>query len=153
MEKKYHCLEDFSVRFVETDAAGLVHFTNFLRWAENAESDFFRTYGAAMMKKDAAGTLCGFPRVAVNINYRTPARYADLIRVRIRPESHPEATSRSLSWEFRISRVEKDNAEALLAHGTWKTVFAKIDINGNVEAGTVLPEDIFYAVKNFFEKN
>lgn len=153
MEKKYHSPDDFCVRFAETDAAKLAHFTNFLRWAENAEGDFFRTYGASLIKKDATGTLHGFPRVSVKIDYRAPARYADRIRVRIRPQTFPPAGARSIDWEFQISRIEKNNTETLLACGSWKTVFAEIDTHGNVKAGNTLPDDILIAVKNFFDKS
>ncbi|MBR6797939.1 MAG: hypothetical protein IKM45_04545 [Opitutales bacterium] len=153
MEKKYHTPDDFCVRFAETDSAKLAHFTNFLRWAENAEGDFFRTYGASLIKKDATGVLHGFPRVSVKIDYRAPAHYADRIRVRIRPQMFPPEGSRSIDWEFQISRIEKNNTETLLAYGSWKTVFATIDAHGNVKAGNALPDDTFAALKKFFGKS
>lgn len=149
----FHTLEDFSVRFSETDAAGLVHFTNFLRWAENAEGDFFRKYDLCLLEKNSAETLCGFPRVSVRIDYRAPARYADCIRVKIRPQELPEENSRSLNWEFQIFRIESDRTEKLLALGSWSTVFAEIDFHGNTRAGKSVPAQVRNAIKTFLQKS
>lgn len=152
VDAPFYTLDDFSVRFAETDAAGLVHFTHFLRWAENAEGDFFRTSGLSVLQKNDAGTLSGFPRVAVRANFCAPARYADRIRVQIRPQASPEENARSLSWEFRIFRVETDETQTLLAEGTWKTVFALISRDGKIQGGNNIPEYVVKAVKNFFYK-
>ena len=152
VETPFYTLEDFSVRFAETDAAGLVHFTHFLRWAENAEGDFFRTRGLSVLEKTGAGTLSGFPRVAVRANFCAPARYADRIRAQIRPQFCPEENARSLSWEFRIFRVETDESQTLLSDGTWKTVFASVSRDGKIQGGNNIPDNIVQAVKNFFYK-
>lgn len=153
MEIPFYTSDDFSVRFAETDAAGLVHFTHFLRWAENAEGDFFRRRGLSVLKKNEAGTQLGFPRVSVRADFHAPARYADCIRVKIRPQTLPEKDSRSLFWEFRIFRAETNGGETLLSTGTWKTVFAGINPDGNVRVENRIPFEIYTAVKNFFSKN
>lgn len=145
---KYHCLEDFSVRFAETDTAGIVHFTNFLRWAENAESDFFRKHGSSLIEKTDAETQVGWPKVGVSANYKSPARYADCIRVKIRPAALPPPKARSIFWEFAVFRVETDGAETLLADGAWKSVFAEIDGNGNVRVGNAIPAPVLAAIQS-----
>lgn len=152
VKEEFYTLEAFSVRFSETDAAGLVHFTNFLRWAENAEADFFRANGLSVLTKNSAGTLFGFPRVAVHASYFAPARYADRIFVRIRPNVFPEDGARSLSWCFRVFRAERGGAETLLAEGGWKTVYAEIDSAGRIRSGNVVPVEVLSAVRNFFLK-
>ena len=36
------------VEFVDTDMAGIVHFTNFFRYMEQAEAEFFRSQGHSL---------------------------------------------------------------------------------------------------------
>ncbi len=147
---KFHTLEDFSVRMSETDAAGLVHFSHFLRWAENAEGDFFRKNGLSVFEKTAAGTCVGWPRVAAEIRFLAPARYADRIRVRIRPEVFPPNGARSIRWRFEISRAEKNGSETPLANGAWTSVFAEIGGNAEISVKPTLPSEFLSAVKSFF---
>lgn len=150
MELRFYTIKDFSVRFAETDAAGLVHFTHFFRWAENAEGDFFREHGLSVLQKNETGALSGFPRVAVQANFCAPARYADCIRVQIRPQVLPVDGARSLSWEFRIFRAEASGGQTLLATGSWTTVFATIAADGRIRSGGSVPAEVSEAVKNFF---
>lgn len=144
---KYHVLEDFHVRFSETDAAGVVHFSNFLRWAENAEGDFFRKNGLSLIVKDDAGAHIGWPKVNVFTNFKAPARYADCIRVKIRPQETPSPSAHGIAWEFIVCRVEKDGAEAVLAEGGWKSVFAVIDASGKIRLGDGIPASVLVAIE------
>lgn len=138
----------------ETDAAGLVHFSHFLRWAEDAEGDFFRKNGLTVFGKTAAGTRLGFPRVSVGADFRAPARYADRIRVRIRPRAFPRPEARSIEWQFEILRVEDGGAgTTLLAAGTWTSVFAEISADGKTVSARALPDDVVAAVKKLFSVN
>lgn len=147
---KFHALEDFAVRMSETDAAGVVHFTHFLRWAENAEGDFFRKNGLKIFEKTAAGTRFGWPRVAVRADFRAPARYADVIRVRVRPAAFPPESARGVEWAFEIFRVGSAGETTLLASGTWTSVFAEIAPSGKMSAAPSVPADVRAALKTFF---
>lgn len=149
---KFHTLEDFAVRMSETDAAGVVHFSHFLRWAENAEGDFFRKNGLKIFGKTAAGTHFGWPRVSVRFDFRAPARYADSIRVRIRPAAFPPENARSVEWRSEIFRVGNAGDLLLLATGTWTSVFAEIDDGAKMRAAAALPAEIRAALKTFFEE-
>ena len=55
------------IEFSETDMAGLVHFSNFFRYMETAERDFFEAAGVELINTQP-GKLVGWPRV------RAPAR-------------------------------------------------------------------------------
>jgi len=146
----FHTLPDFLVRFSETDAAGLVHFTNFLRWAENAECAFFRANGLKIFEKTTTGTAIGFPRVSVKTEFRAPAHYADRIRVKIRPSEFPSPESRAVEWAYEIFRIEKNDEQTLLATGTWTSVFAEIEANGVVRTKKNLPPALLSALKKTF---
>jgi acyl-CoA thioesterase FadM len=43
------------VEFHETDAAGITHFSNFYRWTEVCEYEWFRALGLSMMETSRGG--------------------------------------------------------------------------------------------------
>jgi acyl-CoA thioesterase FadM len=51
------------VQFSETDAAGIVHFSNFFRYFEDAEHALWREAGGSILDRDSA---IGWPRVAAS---------------------------------------------------------------------------------------
>ena len=50
------------VEFVETDAAGIAHYSSFYHYMEEAEHAFLRSIGRSIIMYDDNGRL-GFPRV------------------------------------------------------------------------------------------
>ena len=70
------------VEFSETDAAGIVHFSNFFRYMESAEHAFFRSLGYSVMMRHFDPPL-GFPRVHVSCDYKSPLRFEDLVEVHL----------------------------------------------------------------------
>ncbi len=69
------------VQFYELDGAGIVHFSNFLRYVEEAEHAFWRHAGLNIAEVESD---LGFPRVNVSCDYHRPLRYADEFDVHIR---------------------------------------------------------------------
>lgn len=140
---KFHILAPFRVRFSETDMAGVVHFSQILRWVENAESDFFREHKLEFAAQNqAAGTLAGWPRAGIEVRFLAPARYNDEIRVEIRPASVPAENSGTILWEFRVFAVEPAGTLRNIAQGTWTTVFAQIDVfSGKIKKMHQLPQN------------
>ena len=102
------------VNFSETDMAGIVHFANFYRWMEEAEHDYFRSVGLRIMEKQTDGTFVGWPRVSASCHFDAPARYEDVIEVRIVVE---RVGFKSLTFSVEFWR-----GETRLAHGKLKTV-------------------------------
>ena len=49
------------VEFGDTDMAGIVHFSNFFRYMESAETAFLRARGLSVAWRDG-GVRYGFPR-------------------------------------------------------------------------------------------
>ena len=70
------------VEFAETDMAGIVHFSNFFRYMETAEHEFFRSLGLSL-HKDEDGQVEGWVRVHAACDYVSPARYQDLLEIRL----------------------------------------------------------------------
>jgi len=68
------------VQFYEVDSAGIVHFSWFFRYMEEAEHALWRDAGLSIAM---AGTDIGFPRVATSFDYNRPLRFEDEFDVRI----------------------------------------------------------------------
>ena len=66
------------VQFYETDTAGIVHFSWFYRYMEEAEHAMWRAAGLSIVPRDAA---IGFPRVAASFDFYKPLRFEDEFEV------------------------------------------------------------------------
>jgi acyl-CoA thioester hydrolase len=69
------------VQFAETDMAGMVHFSQYFRYMEEAEHAMWRHAGLSIA---SLGDDLRFPRVAASFEYRTPLRFEDEFEVVIR---------------------------------------------------------------------
>ncbi|MCG3178555.1 MAG: putative esterase [Phycisphaerae bacterium] len=70
------------VAFNETDMAGVMHFSNFLRWLEDAEHAFFRSLGLSI-ESESDGRRISWPRVSVNCDFSGSARFQDELEIRL----------------------------------------------------------------------
>jgi acyl-CoA thioester hydrolase len=73
------------VRYAETDQMGVVHHANYLIWFEAARTEFIRELGFPYARIEEEGFL--LPVLEVNCLYKQPARYDDLIEIRVFPTS------------------------------------------------------------------
>jgi YbgC/YbaW family acyl-CoA thioester hydrolase len=69
------------VLFHETDMAGVVHFSCFFRYMEEAEHAMWRAVGLSIAPP---GAEIGWPRVAASCEFRRPLRFEDEFEVRLR---------------------------------------------------------------------
>jgi acyl-CoA thioester hydrolase len=86
-----------SVLFHETDLAGMVHFSNYFRYMEEAEHALWR---AAGMRIDGA-TEIGWPRVSAAFDYRSPLFFEDQFTVAVRLHA---VTKRTIQYSFVVTR-------------------------------------------------
>jgi YbgC/YbaW family acyl-CoA thioester hydrolase len=89
------------VEFSETDAAGIVHFSNFFRYMESVEHAFFRSLGHSVMLKDHQPPL-GFPRVHAECDYQSPLRFEDLVEMHLLVR---EKKPKSISYQIRFRNL------------------------------------------------
>jgi acyl-CoA thioester hydrolase len=89
------------VTFADTDMAGIAHFTSVLRWVEEAEAAWWRSHGRALCEHEPDGTIVGWPKVAVSVEYHAPIHFEDLLAVTLAVERDGR-TSRT--WSFTIER-------------------------------------------------
>lgn len=71
------------IEFVETDMAGIVHFSNFFRFMEATEHDFFRSLGIFLHEQSAI-SLRGFARVHAECDYQRPLRLYDEVEIQLK---------------------------------------------------------------------
>jgi YbgC/YbaW family acyl-CoA thioester hydrolase len=88
------------VAFAETDMAGVVHFSCYLKYMEEAEHAMWRDAGLSIVPDDAE---IGFPRVAASVEYHAPLRFEDVFQVDVRIE---KLSRRSITYAFVVSRGE-----------------------------------------------
>src|SRR5215471_12491003 len=89
------------VEFSETDMAGIVHYSNFFRYMEIAEHEFFRALGFSVWPRPADPPV-GWPRVHAECDYRQPLRFEDEFEVQMLVN---RKRNRSLGYQFRFRKL------------------------------------------------
>lgn len=69
-----------SVQYYETDAMGIVHHSNYIRWMEETRSDFLLQSGTSIREIEDLGLL--MPVLEVSCKYQTPATFGDTVKIR-----------------------------------------------------------------------
>ena len=93
-------IEKLRVRWVDTDASGIIHYTAAFRYFEAAEWELFRKVGVPLRPH---AQDFGLPRVAVNATFHAPLRADDEIAVHIRVE---RLGATSMTFTLEIFREE-----------------------------------------------
>ena len=86
------------VMFHETDSAGIVHFSNYFRYMEEAEHGLWRAIGLSIARAELG---VGFPRVAASFEYHRPLRFEDEVDIQVRIVS---ISNRSMKYSCTITR-------------------------------------------------
>ena len=118
------------VQFYETDAVGIVHFSWFPRYLEEAEHDMWRAAGLSIHAPEAR---YGWPRVALTFDYFAPLRFEDVFEVTIRIA---ELGARSIRYSGEITR-----GTTRIAAGTITIACVERAADGLVRS-TALPEAV-----------
>jgi acyl-CoA thioester hydrolase len=92
------------VEFSDTDMAGIMHFSNFFRFMEAAETAFMRSLGLSVVLSTCGLDVC-LPRVHAECDYQLPLRFEDEVSVHLLVE---RKGMRTLTYQFRFSKL---NAE------------------------------------------
>jgi acyl-CoA thioester hydrolase len=73
-----HSME-VKIYYEDTDCGGVVYYANYLRYMERARTEYLASKGYAVKKLMDEGTI--FMVLRVEIDYRSPARYGDIIEI------------------------------------------------------------------------
>lgn len=109
------------VEFHHTDAAGIVHFSQFFLYMEEVEHEFLRSRGLSVMMRDAEGVL-SWPRVSARCDYTNTVRFEDLLDVELEIARLGE---KSVTFAFRFAHQEHE-----IALGQVTTVCCRIESDG-----------------------
>jgi YbgC/YbaW family acyl-CoA thioester hydrolase len=102
------------VEFSDTDLAGIVHFSNFYKYMEQAEHAFFRSLGLDILNQQEDGSIISWPRVSAKCSFEAPAKYNNEIEIRM-IVSRKGVKSLTFNFEFW-------HDGSRLARGSMKTV-------------------------------
>ncbi|MDP4644780.1 MAG: acyl-CoA thioesterase [Opitutales bacterium] len=118
------------IEFSETDMAGLVHFSNFFRYMETAERDFFEAAGVDLINTQP-GEVVGWPRVRAECKFSAPIRFGDTIDIHLAVKSMKD---RSIEYQFRIFRQNQDGSRTQAGKGHMVTVLTKLTASGELQS-------------------
>lgn len=124
--------------FAESDAAGVIHFSRFAVYVEEAEHECLASLNFPVDLQDA--DALHWPRVHFEASFMAPCRpFAD-IRVELDPSRVGES---SIEWAWTVTDEATDH---IVAKGVMKTVCCKADGNGMVSCP--LPPQLEMALRN-----
>ncbi len=119
------------VEFAETDAAGMVHFSVFFRYMEEAEHAVWRK---ASLDIYANHEERSWPRISAKCDFKSPLRFQDEFEVR----TEIAAVSRStIQWAHTLVR-----GETVMGVGTVTAVYVAKGRDGSMKSAEIPPEII-----------
>jgi acyl-CoA thioester hydrolase len=125
------------VEFAETDMAGIMHFSNFYRWMETVEHEYFRSLDISIhMQID--GQHVGWPRLETSCKFKRPLKFEEEATVHLTIE---EITTKTITYCFNIEKEE--NGETLhIAQGKMTTVCVTFESGTGKLTAIPIPEII-----------
>lgn len=114
----------FRVHWVDTDTAGVMHFSNFFRYFEACEEEFYRSLSLPLTEiQDRLGVL--LPRVEVHCQYKAACRFDELIDVTLKVR---EVQDKTIIYDFQIIRQSDGKLAAegfvkcIAVNSEWKAI-------------------------------
>jgi acyl-CoA thioester hydrolase len=116
------------VTYPETDASGIVHFTNFFKYMEEAEHALWRSAGLSIDIREGVS----FPRVAASFDYKRPLKFEDEFDVQLRIV---EKTGKTIRY---AATLRKD--DELIAEGSLTIICVRKKPGERMRATEIPPE-------------
>jgi len=113
------------VEFVDTDMAGIVHFSNFFRYMESVEVEFLRSRGLSV-KLEWEGIRLGFPRVAASCDFVRPVSFQDEMDITLTLQ---KIGRKSVTYGFEFRKEGE-----LIARGQVSTVCCRVQPDRQLES-------------------
>lgn len=98
------------IAFSDTDMAGIVHFSNFLRLVEKAEHHLYRSLEARAFGIED-GQPYGWPKVNIQCNYLKPLRFEDQVTIQL---DIVEIGNKTIDYQFKILLSDTTCAEGTM---------------------------------------
>jgi acyl-CoA thioester hydrolase len=130
----------FRVSWVETDAAQIVHFSNYFRYFERVEEEFYRSLGFDFDDLSEKYNLI-FPRVEAYCNFKSPLKFNDLVEIEL---SVKEIREKAVKYWFKVynKRDEKLAAEGYLV---------VVAVDKKLRKAVKIPEEFVERLKAYIE--
>ena len=123
----------FRVRYGETDQMGVVYHGNYAQYLEMGRVEWLREYGVSYKKMEENGMM--LPVISLEVKYKKPAFYDDLITVRTILKKTPAV---KIEFDFEIYNETRE----LLAEANVVLVFMDKKKNRPVRCPADLLEKI-----------
>ena len=124
------------VQFHETDLAGIVHFSWYFKYMEEAEHALWRSVGMSIVPP---GHDFGLPRVNANIDFKAPLKFEDEFEVVVTIE---KVSRSSISYRHAIVK-----GETVIAEGTMTAVHVDKKPGEPLKSAPI-PQDIVDALRS-----
>ena len=118
------------VTFAETDMAGILHFSNYFRFMEEAEHAFFRSLGFRVHLCERSGAW-GWARRNASCDFRRPLRYEDEVELQLLVK---EKRKKALVYQVRFVLEDQE-----VARGEVTAVCVTKAADGQLRAATIPP--------------
>lgn len=131
---------ELKVEFVETDMAGIVHFSNYFRYMEAAEHAFFDSLGLSMHRAAGEGGengeqgMTGWARVHAECDYAQPLFYRDRLRIHVLVSGRSNST---LSYRFTFHRRAPDAGQDASYEPVARGAFTVAHVGRDSATGTM----------------
>jgi 4-hydroxybenzoyl-CoA thioesterase/acyl-CoA thioester hydrolase len=113
------------VEFRDTDAAGIVHFSVFFNYMEEAEHAFLRQRGMTVFMQDDEGAV-SWPRISAHCDYISPLKFEDVVEIAV---AISRLGTKSVTYKFTFSTAGRP-----VANGTVTTVCCRFNPDGSVRS-------------------
>jgi acyl-CoA thioester hydrolase len=117
------------VQFYETDAAGIVHFSWFYRYMEEAEHALWREAGLSIHPPDSP---IGFARASATCDFKRPLRFEDEFDVTIRIAA---ISRKTIHYSCVMTK-----GDVTLATGVMTVICVRTEPDGSLKATNVPAE-------------
>jgi acyl-CoA thioester hydrolase len=128
------------VQFSETDVAGIVHFSNFFRFFEDAEHALWREAGLSIHPEQSP---IGWPRVAASCEYHRPLKFEQEFDISV---VVTELTKRTVRYAGTITRDGER-----IASGAWKIACVSKQPDGSMRSAE-LPATIVERLERYLHR-
>ncbi|MFC3749098.1 acyl-CoA thioesterase [Paenibacillus sp. GCM10012306] len=98
----------FRVRYQETDQMRVVYHANYLNWFETGRTEMFRQLGFTYRDLEDRGVL--LPVTSADLQFKSPARYDDLILVYARLTTFSQLR---VVYEYEIRRLPEEGRNSV----------------------------------------
>ncbi|HET7522168.1 MAG TPA: thioesterase family protein [Bacillales bacterium] len=113
-------VSELTARYSETDQMGVIHHSTYVNWFEVGRTECIREFGVSYGDIEEKGFL--LPVIEVNVSYKIPAKYEDVVQIMTRVSSY---NGIRLSFHYEVRRKEDS---VLLVEGETKHCWTGADM-------------------------